>query len=87
LTSKDILRRAFVEEMKSLLSFRGHGFLYLPPGEQVYDWEVFTDDEIKMVMKLISMGSRNLHFIINSSTNLDIEYENHFLKTDIKDEG
>jgi hypothetical protein len=75
-------QQRFIQEMKDMLNFRGHGFLFLIPGEEVYDWDVYSIDEIEMMLKLIVYGAKTFHFVIDATTKLDIEYQGHHLKTD-----
>jgi hypothetical protein len=84
LTTKNALRQSFIEEMQGLVSYRGHGYLYLKDGEDIYDFEVYSTDEIRMMLELIFYGARFFHFVINSSTNLDVEYKGHSLRTKIE---
>jgi len=86
IAAKTSLRETFIRKMKSFLSYRGHGVVWRKSDEIVYDMNTYTNDELRTMLKLIKLGSSCFHFVLEPSSEINIEYEGIFLKTEMEHE-
>ena len=89
LKKKAVLHGIFVEEIRELIRFRGHGCVnFRNPAniENFNDWELHTHEDIMTILKLIDYGITSFHFISDPRTVIDVERNGVSIVTEVDEE-